>query len=156
MKSTLTNRPTQSGSGLKALYCSSRLLYVQKKVACQNLFSRGDTEPQTVVSWYKFFTVQSTITTKYMLLPLQTGPGGCLRSHPLMANFFIWIILCGWFNYLDRCKIGSCDIRWMKLIHWEHPQSSLNTWIISASLTGSEAEMNSWVWGRLSLNAQNL
>ena len=67
---------THSHGGLKALYCSSRLLYVQKRWPAKT-FSVGDTEPQidccflNTMSFLFFFTVQSITTTKYMLLPLQ-------------------------------------------------------------------------------------
>lgn len=49
-KRTVTEA-TQSDSGLKAFYCSSRLLYVQKRWPAKT-FLVGDTEPQ--ISWYKF------------------------------------------------------------------------------------------------------
>lgn len=74
-------RPTQSDSGLKAFYCSSRLLYVQKRWPAKTFLVGGDTEPQIDCCFLDtnvfFFTVQSITTTKYMLLPLQKGPGKC-------------------------------------------------------------------------------
>lgn len=71
--STVTRqRPTQSDSGLKALYCSSRLLYVQKRWPAKTFLVGGDTEPQIDCFLDRnFLTVQSITTTKYMLLPLQ-------------------------------------------------------------------------------------
>lgn len=76
-------RPTQSDSGLKAFYCSSRLLYVQKRWPAKTFLVGGDTEPQIDCCFldtnffFFFFTVQSITTTKYMLLPLQKGLGKC-------------------------------------------------------------------------------
>lgn len=74
---------THSDRGPHSQWFKSTLLFIKatlrtKKVACQNLFSR-QSHKLTVVYLipFFFFTVQSITTTKYMLLPLQKGPGNC-------------------------------------------------------------------------------
>lgn len=129
-----TEDHTHLGCGLKALYCSSRLLYVQKRWPAKTFLVGGDTEPQIDCFLDTFFscTVQSTTTTKYMLLPLQKIKD---LENVVQSE---WKTDCSDLSALfSPCLQLQYGLnRWEP---WHPPPSSFSVQIISASLAGSEA-----------------
>lgn len=93
-------RTSQSDSGLKAFYCSSRLLYVQKRWPAKTFLVGGDTEPQIdccFLDTNNFFFLQFRV-----LLPLSTcyfhckkkGPGKCGTVRVKTNSSFIYLHNC--------------------------------------------------------------